>query len=102
MKQSKDTFSESLKSYIESWFDYHPEPWNIEIFEFPELLTGKSVAISVFTADQVLDTFMIKLTFATAKKAVQANDYIYELAKIMGLTMILLNRNLFLFTDRRF
>ena len=88
--------------YVEAWFDYHPEPWNIELFEFPESVSGKCPVITVFAADQVLDTFMIKLTYPTAKKAVQAFHYLEDLTTIMGLQHTLINRNLFLFTDRRF
>ena len=102
MNNLNEKFSNSLMDYVEAWFDYHPEPWNIELFEFPESLSGNSVVINVYTAEQILDTFMIKLTFPTATKAVEASKYLYEITRIMGITLILINRNLFLFTDRRF
>jgi hypothetical protein len=101
MNNLNEKFSNSLMDYVEAWFDYHPEPWNIELFEFPESYND-GVVINVYTAEQVLDTFMIKLTFPTAKKAVKASKYLYEVTRIMGITLILINRNLFLFTDRRF
>jgi len=36
-----------------------------------------------------MDTFMIKLTFASATKAVRASQFLSELTTIMGLTHIL-------------
>jgi len=102
MNNLNERFTEGLKNYIEAWFDNHPEPENLEIFEFPESVSGKCPIINVYAADQILDTFMIKLTYPTATKALHASQYLEELTTIMGLTHILLNRNLFLFTDRRF
>ncbi len=96
------TFTNSLKDYIEAWFDYHPEPENLELFEIPKTITGSETTITVFAADQVLDTYMIKLCFPTAKRAYEAEQYLGTLADLMNVTMILLNRKLFIFTDRRF
>ena len=96
-----ENFSKRLMNYVEAWFDEHPEPENLELFEFPEV-PGSNPLITIFAADQILDTFMIKLTFATATKAYRASEFLSELTTIMGLTHILINRNLFLFTDRRF
>lgn len=101
MNNLNNSFSNSLMNYVEAWFDNHPEPENLELFTFPET-PGDNPIITIFAADQVLDTFMIKLTFATATKAIRASDFLSELTTIMGLTHILINRNLFLFTDRRF
>ena len=101
MNNPNNRFTNGLMNYVEAWFDNHPEPENLELFEFPEH-PGNNPLITIFAADQVLDTFMIKLTFATATKAVQASEFLSELTTIMGLTHILINRNLFLFTDRRF
>ena len=100
MNNLNERFSNRLMDYVEAWFDYHPEPWNIEMF-IKEFGAGDSAVITVFAADQVFDTFMIKLTYPTAKKAVEASGYLEDVSKIMGLTKILVNRNLFLFTDRR-
>ncbi len=102
MNNLNSRFTNSLMNYVESWFDNHPEPENLELFEFPESVSGKVPLITVFAADQILDTFMIKLTFTSATKAARASQFLSELTTIMGLTHILINRNLFLFTDKRF
>jgi DNA polymerase III delta prime subunit len=99
---TNDIFAKRLQEYIEAWFDYHPEPENLELFEFPETITGKETTINVFAADQILDNYMIKICFPTTNKRVQAQNYLLELAKIMSIEMVGLSRNLFLFTDRRF
>lgn len=101
-KGTQTGFRNNLKAYVEAWFDNHPEPENLELFEFPELLPSNACAMTVFTADQVHDNYMIKLTFHTAKKAAYVSQQIYEVVRVMNLTSILINRNLFLFTDRRF
>ncbi len=101
MNNLNNRFSNSLMNYVEAWFDNHPEPENLELFEIPESIKGDPL-ITVFAADQILDTFMIKLTFATAMKAHRASEFLSSLTTTMGLTHILINRNLFLFTDKRF
>ncbi len=98
MKNLNDRFLETAKNHIEAWFDYHPEPWNIEPYEF--LLNEK--IITVFAADMVHDNFMIKCECATARDALQTENDVSQLAMIMGLDLVRINRNLFLFTDRRF
>ncbi len=103
MNNLNSRFTNGLMNYVEAWFDNHPEPENLELFEFPESVSGKDAPlITVFAADQIMDTFMIKLTFASATKAARASQFLSELTTIMGLTHILINRNLFLFTDKRF
>ncbi len=102
MNNLNERFTKSLREYIEAWFDYHPEPENLELFEFPKTITGSETTINVFAADQVLDTYMIKICFPTMKKRIQASDYLSEIAEVMDVTLIGINRNLFLFTDRRF
>ncbi len=102
MKDLNDKFTKSLKEYVEAWFDYHPEPENLELFEIPKTLGRNTMAVSIFAADQVLDTYMIKITFKTMTKRVEAGNYLYEISQIMNVEMVGIGRNLFIFTDRRF
>ncbi len=98
MKNLNNRFHKAAMNYVEAWFDYHPEPFNIEPHEF---LWGETL-ITIFAAEMVHDNFMIKCEFSTATRALKIENKISKLIMIMGLSMIRINRNLFLFTDRRF
>jgi hypothetical protein len=98
MKNLNNRFGNAAMNYVEAWFDYHPEPFNIEPHEF---LWGDHL-ITIFAADMVHDSFMIKCEFSSATKALQLENEFSKLVMTMGLSMIRINRSLFLFTDRRF
>ncbi len=98
MNNLNNRFSNAAMNYVEAWFDYHPEPFNIEPHEF---LFGE-IVITIFAAEMIHDNFMLKAEFPTAAKALAWENQIARLIMIMGLTLIRINRNLFLFTDRRF
>ncbi len=99
MKNLNKDLLKAARNYIEAWFDEHPEPHNVELFQF-ELDTG--VVINVYAADLVYDTWMLKIEMITAQGALNIESSISELCKCLGVTLIRINRNLFLFTDRRF
>lgn len=98
MNNLNERFSNSARNYIEAWFDYHPEPFNIEPFEFQ----FNEYLITIYAAEMVHDNFMIKIECSTASNALDLEHKFTRIAMIMNLDIIRLNRNLFLFTDRRF
>ncbi len=87
-------------NYVESWFDNHPEPWNIDmhIYQFD----NNKIEVNVYFADQVFDTWMIKISCNTARRASEISKLFYKTTCQMNITQILNNKDLFLFTDRRF
>lgn len=87
-----------LMDYVEAWFDYHPEPENIEFLEF-ELNERK---ISIYWANRVQDTFMIKIICKNATQATVLSRRLKPISHGLLLTQILVGNKLFLFTDRRF
>jgi len=84
--------------YVEAWFDYHPEPENIEFLEF-ELNDRKFV---IYWADRVMDSFMIKIICKNARQATVLSQRLKPISHGLLLTQILVGKRLFLFTDRRF
>ncbi len=86
-----------LMDYVEAWFDNHPEPENIEMFEF-----DNEVKTTFYLADQVYNCFMIKIECENARRATWLSRHYKYLSEKMGVTQILINKQLFLFTDLRF
>ena len=86
--------------YVHAWFDEHPQPADIIRNEYH--LEAENINIEVFQARDVFDTFLIKLTFHTARKAMMVSKNINPLMDDMGITQILINDKLFLFQDQRF
>ncbi len=89
---------ETSKLYIEAWFDYHPDPAAVELFEF----FFDEYKISVFAAENIHDNYMIKVKCPSATDALDKWAMLHVLATIMGIELIRINETLFLFTDRRF
>ena len=87
-----------LMDYVEAWFDYHPEPENIEFLELD--LNGRKVTI--YWANHVHDTFMLKITCKNARQATVLSRRLQPISHGLALTQILIGNKLFLFTDRRF
>ena len=87
-----------LMDYIESWFDHHPEPGNIDMHQF-EL---GDLQVEIYFADLVYSTWMIKITCNTARRAFHYSKLFYKTTSQMDITQILINKNLFLFQDQRF
>ncbi len=85
-------------NYVEAWFDNHPEPYNIDmhIFEFDDKI------IEVYFADQVFNTWMVKITCKTAISALILAKLLYKTTCQMDIQQVLKNNKLFLFTDLRF
>jgi hypothetical protein len=98
MNSLNNRFSNTAMNYIEAWFDYHPEPFNIEPYEF----LFDEYLITIFAAEMIHDNFMIKIECPTASSALEMENKFSRITKIMNITLIRINRNLFLFTDRRF
>ncbi len=84
--------------YINAWFDYHPDPGAIERYNFE----FEKTSIEIFAARDIFDTWLIKITYHTARKAMMESKQIKPLSDAMGITQILINRKLFLFQDQRF
>jgi hypothetical protein len=84
--------------YINAWFDYHPDPGAIERFNFE----FKKTKVEVFAARDYFDTWLIKITYHTAQKAMTESKGIKPLSDLMGITQILIRNKLFLFQDQRF
>ena len=91
-------FEYNKMEYVEAWFDNHPEPWNIDCHLFS---LGKT-EIEIFFADQVFDTWMIKITCSNARRAVYYSKLLYKTTCQMDITQIQINKKLFLFKDLRF
>lgn len=87
-----------LMDYVEAWFDYHPEPENIELQELE--LNGRKIII--YWANHVPDTFMIKIICRNARQSEVLSRRLEPISRGLYLTQILINNKLFLFTDRRF
>lgn len=87
-----------LMDYVEAWFDYHPEPENIERLTFD--LNDRKVI--VFWANRVQDTFMINIICKNARQATVLSRRLKPISHGLLLTQILINNKLFIFTDRRF
>jgi len=90
--------TESPQAYIESWFDHHPEPWNIDCHTF----NLGDMEVEVFFADQVFNTWMIKITCSNARRALHYSKLFYKTTCQMDITQILIGKKLFLFQDQRF
>jgi len=88
------------QNYIEAWFDNHPEPWNIDCHSFDEVFGEYNV--EVFFADQVFNTWMIKISCRNARRAVHLSKLFYKTTCQMDITQILIGKKLFLFQDYRF
>lgn len=89
--------------HVNAWFDCHPHPADIEKTEFTiSLDDSREINIEVFQARDVFDTFLIKLTFYTARKAMTISRSLNPLMDSMGITQILIYNKLFLFQDQRF
>jgi len=86
-----------LMDYVEAWFDYHPEPENIDFVEI-EL---NNVKIVIYWADLVQDNFMIKIICNNARQATVLSQRLGPISSGLFLTQILIGKKLFLFTDRR-
>ncbi len=84
--------------YVESWFDNHPEPWNIDM----HLFNFGNEEIYIYFADMVHNNFMIKISCNNARRASFLSKLFYKTTSQMGITQILKNKELFLFTDTRF
>lgn len=84
--------------YINAWFDYHPNPAEIERYNFE----FEKTSIEIFAARDIFDTWLIKITYHTARKAMMESKQIKPLSEMMGITQILINNKLFLFQDQRF
>ncbi len=98
MKNLNDRFMNAAINYVNAWFDYHPEPQNIEMYEF---LFNRDI-ITIFAAEMIHDNYMIKIECPTASRALRIENQVSKLVMIMGLSLIRINRKLFLFTDKRF
>ncbi len=90
--------TESPQAYVESWFDNHPEPWNIDCHSFD----WKDSEVEVFFADGVFDVWMVKITCNNARRSTYLSKLFYKTTCQMGITQILIGKKLFLFQDQRF
>ena len=89
---------ENPMEYVDAWFDLHPDPSAIERYNFE----FEKTSIEIFTARDYFDTWLIKITYHTARKAMMESKQIKPLSDNMGITQILIYRKLFLFQDQRF
>lgn len=89
-----------LMDYIEAWFDHHPEPENIDCHNFDGV--WKDHKVEIYFADLVYNTWLIKITCNSARRAVFLSKLFYKTTSQMDITQILINKNLFLFQDQRF
>jgi len=85
-------------NYVEAWFDNHPEPQNIDCHVFHQ----GDTELSIYFADQVFNTWMIKISCKTARRALFYSKLVYKTTCQMDITQILINNKLFLFKDLRF
>ena len=83
---------------IERFFDEHPNPANIEYFDFQL----KDYEIEIFIDFEYQDLFLIKVTCRTAKRA----DYLKRLTRVisekLGIQQILWNKKLFFLQNNFF
>lgn len=84
--------------YVESWFDNHPEPYNIDCHEF----NFGNHKVHIYFADMVYETWLIKITCENAHRATILSQMFYKTTCQMNIQQILKNKTLFLFTDKRF
>jgi len=84
--------------YVEAWFDYHPEPENIELLQFET----ERKKIIIYWADNVQDTIMIKIISKNARASEVLSRKLKPISHGLFLTQILIGKELFLFTDTRF
>lgn len=87
-----------LMDYVEAWFDHHPEPQNIDTHWF----TFQNMNIHVYFADQVFDTWCIKITHKSAFDALKLSKLLYKTTCQMDIQQVLINNKLFLLKDQRF
>lgn len=97
----RQTMSENLKDYgisdtrrfkIESWFDEHPMPYDIDILT----LKYSMMNIEIFYCDGLEDDFMVKITCNNARLAVTLSKTLMLLTSSIGIEQILINKKLFL------
>ncbi len=95
---------ERLLNYVEAWFDNHPEPENIDCHTFgiDNECMSQGGKVHIYFADMIHNNFMIKIESHTARRALYLSKLFYKTTCQMGITQILKNKNLFLFTDTRF
>jgi len=92
--------NESPQAYVEAWFDNHPEPYNIDMHSFAGL--SDTEEFEIFFADQVFNTWMIKITCENARRAAYLSKLFYKTTCQMDITQVLIGKKLFLFQDHRF
>ncbi len=85
--------------HVYAWFDHHPEPENIDCHSFS---LSDHEDIEIFFANLVFETWLVKLTCRTARRAVFLSNLFYKTTSQMDITQILVNNKLFLFKDQRF
>ena len=89
-----------LMDYVEAWFDFHPEPWNIDTHWFT--FEKYNADVHVYFADQVFDTWLVKITCKSAEAALQLKKLLYKTTCQMDISLVLINNKLFLLKDQRF
>jgi len=91
-------YIDSKREQIESWFDNHPEPWNIDMSTF----TIDNLEIQVFFDERYHDNFLIKIKCNNARRALTLSKNLYFTTSSMGIEQILIHNKLFLFRTRFF
>jgi hypothetical protein len=101
LQDDLEIYIANRREYIWDWFDNHPEPENIDCHWF-EINRSQIKDVKVYFADQVFDSWLVKITCKNARRAAFLSQLFYKTTCQMGITQILINKKLFLFTDHRF
>ncbi len=90
-KYQRFNITDNKREKIESWFDEHERPFDIE----RHVIKTSMVKIEVFCAWSIEDSYMIKLTCNNARYAKKLSDQTYLISESIGLEQILWNKKLF-------
>lgn len=84
-----------LRDEVNNWFDKHPEPYNIDCHSFRGTKGSGIKKVNVYFADKIHDCYQVRIECNSAKTAEFLNRLYYKTTCQMGITQILINKELF-------
>ncbi len=95
MKENLDNYGlyDSNRQKVESYFDDHPTPWDIEEIQ---ILESKMYKIVIYAAENFKDDYMIKIICNNARLNLTLSKRLKFLCNVLGLERISIGRKLFL------
>ncbi len=95
MKENLENYGlyDSNRAKVESYFDDHPTPWDIEEIK---ILETNMYKIFIYAAENFKDDYMIKIICNNARLNLTLSKRLKFLCSVLGLERISIGRKLFL------